>query len=86
MMPPFASHRSFLDPVLSSSGKPFAIEGMNDLVRDCYLVSKHCHTSYADVLELTPRERYMLLTLIAEDIQKKNEVEQRFIDNFNRRK
>ena len=70
MVPPFASRKSFLDPLLTSDGKPYAKEGLNSLIRDCYLISKNCYTSYKDVLDITPRERNALLSLIAEDIKK----------------
>lgn len=37
------------------------------LVNDCYLISKFIHTSYNDVLELTPIEKNYLIDFIKQD-------------------
>ena len=72
-MPPFASQLSFLDPQLTSNGKPYAPLRVNEVIRQCYAISKHCNTSYLDVLEISPRERETLLSLIEDELKKKHE-------------
>lgn len=38
-----------------------------------YLISKHLHTSYTDIYNITPTERRYLLTFITESINRENE-------------
>lgn len=61
---------NFLDPVSDSEGNPYGPTRYRELIKERYLVSKHTHTSYNDVGEITPTERIYILQLIAEEIQK----------------
>ena len=73
MWHPFASQRNFLDPLLTSDGKPYAPEAFRRIVQECYLLTKNLHTSYTDILRITPTERHYLLQFLFEDAQKNKE-------------
>ena len=38
-----------------------------ELVRECYLISRYINTSYSDLLDTTPSERLLLLRNISEE-------------------
>lgn len=40
-----------------------------ELVRECYLISRYINTSYNDLLDTTPSERLLLLRNISEEAQ-----------------
>ena len=61
---------NFLDPVSDSEGNPYGPTRYRELIKERYLISKHTHTSYNDVGEITPTERIYILQLISEEIQK----------------
>ena len=63
---PFALDRSFLDPLMSEDGTPYGPKRYKEIVRECWYISDHTHTSYADVLDLSHLERIYLLRLINE--------------------
>ena len=52
------------------------------LVKECYYISKHTHTSYSDTLNMTPTERRYWIDFINEDF-KRNEEELRKIRDKN---
>ena len=68
--PRFASHQSFLDPQLTSDGKPYGPVRYQQIVKECYIVSKNSNTSYSDVLQMTPTEREAILSYISEEFKK----------------
>ena len=70
MCPPFASLPSFLDPPLTSDGKVYAHERVNEIIRQCYLITRFCHTPYSDVMDMSPMERETILNIIREDKEK----------------
>ena len=39
-------------------------------MRECYIVSKNCNTSYVDVLKMGYRERQHLLSFILEEAER----------------
>ena len=69
----FAQTVSFLDPELTSDGKPYAPQRYKDITKERYLISKHCNTSYKDLDNVSPTERSYLLEFIYEEIQKEQE-------------
>ena len=81
---PFASHQSFLDPPLTSDGKPYGPVRYKELVRECVFISKNTNITYAEVLKLTPTERLYIEDIIkaeqkeasklAESMQRKEQV------------
>lgn len=72
-LPFFASDQSFLDPQTTNDGKPYGPERYKQIVKECYLISKNCHTSYMDVLDMTPNERALLLQFMVQEFEKSEE-------------
>lgn len=76
--PRFASHLNFLDPQQTNDGRPYAPVRYKEIVKECYLISKNIHTSYTDLMSVTPTERnYMLEFLIDEARQREALIEKR---------
>lgn len=73
MSPPFASHLNFLDPQFDEQGNPWAPRRYKQLVRECWYISNHIHTSYEDVLKMSPTERLEIITLISEELKARKE-------------
>ncbi len=69
----FASQTNFLDPQLTSDGKPYAPVRFKELVKECYIISKNCNTSYTDLLNVTPVEKNYMLEFIMEEIKNAEE-------------
>ena len=65
---------SFLDPLLTDDGRPYAPVRLKEIIRERYEISKRIHTSYNDLGDITPLERGYILDFILED--KKAEQEQ----------
>ena len=72
-LPRFASNQNFLTPTLTSDGKPYGPQRYEEIVKECYLISRYIHTSYNDLLDVTPTERMLLLKNISNEIKKQNE-------------
>lgn len=58
---------------MTKDGKPYGPIRYREIVRECYLISKYCNTSYSDLLHITPTERTLLLEFIAEQVKKERE-------------
>lgn len=69
---------SFLDPPISKDGKPYGPKRFKELVRECWFISDHLHTSYTEVLDLSVTERLQL----AECISEKLEAQKRALDEI----
>lgn len=69
----FAQTVSFLDPTLTSDGKPYGPQRFRDIVKERYLISKYCNTSYKDLDNVSPMERAFLLEFIYDELQKERE-------------
>ena len=72
-MLPFASHLNFLDPQTTSDGQPYGPIRYRELVKECYLLSKNLHTSYTDILQISPIERNYLFKFLIEDAEREKE-------------
>ena len=59
-----------MDPQLTDDGKPYGPVRYKDIVKEIYSITKRIHTSYKDVLQMTPTERGYLLEFIATDIKR----------------
>ena len=70
MRPDFAQTASFLDPTFTSDGKPYAPQRFKEIVRERYLITKYCNTSYKDIGDITPLEREYLLEFVYDELQK----------------
>ena len=64
---------NFLDPSLTSDGKPYGPVRYKEIINERYLISKFCHTSYSDVATMTPMEREYLLSFILNDLQRERD-------------
>lgn len=65
----FAQTVNFLDPTLTSNGAPYGPNRFKEIVRERYLISKHCNTSYSDLNNVSPLERECLLKFIYEELK-----------------
>lgn len=62
-----------MDPKLTSDGRPFSQFKVDDILRQSYIITRHCNTPYSDVLEMTPMERETLIGIIREELKKQDE-------------
>lgn len=69
----FAQTVSFLDPVLTSDGQPYAPHRFKEITKERYLISKYSHTSYKDLDNVSPMERAYLLEFIYEELKKEQD-------------
>ena len=70
----FASQQNFLDPALTSDGKPYGPYRFKEIVKQCYIISTKCNTSYTYLLEITPRERDYLFEFIMDEVRETEEL------------
>lgn len=73
---------NFLDPLLTSDGKPYGPERFKQLVKEKYIISKNTNTSFVDVGKIIPAERDLIISFIIEDL----EMNKRAIENAQQRK
>ena len=66
-----------MDPRLTSDGKPYGPVRYEEIVEECYAISKRIHTSYNDLKQITPLERTYLLQFIRRDIERENELREK---------
>lgn len=57
-------------------GRPYAPVRFEQIVEERYQISKHIHTSYKDLDNVTPLERKYLLQFIERDLVRENELRQ----------
>lgn len=79
----FSINQHFLDPIWTSDGKPYGPWKYKKIVEECYFISHQIHTTYSDLLKITPRERLYLmefLTREAEEMQKAREESQKKVE------
>lgn len=65
---------------MTEDGKPYGPFRYKEIVKERYIISKRCNTSYTDVGDMTPREKNYLLEFIADEIQKEEEAKQKLIE------
>ena len=71
--PPFVQQANFLDPKLTNDGKPYGPVRYKDIVKERYLISKYCNTSYTDIGDTSPLERKYILEFITDELKKQKE-------------
>ena len=59
---------------MTSDGKPYALERYKQIVKERYLISKKCNTSYSDLANISCLERTYLIDFIFEEIQREKEL------------
>lgn len=52
---------------------PYGLARYNQLVNQCYIISKKINTSYTDLMNVTPKELDTMLELIEEETKQQNE-------------
>lgn len=62
-----------MSPRYNDEGKPYGPWRYNEIIKECYYISKQIHTSYAELLDVTPTERMALLTNIKSDLERQKE-------------
>lgn len=62
-----------MSPRYNSDGKPYGPWRYNEIIKECYYISKQIHTSYEDLMEVTPLERKALIGIIEEELRKQHE-------------
>ena len=72
-LPRFASNQNFLDPPSTRDGKPYGPYRYNEIVKECYYITKYTNTTYSDIMNITPIEREALLKFIQDDIKRQND-------------
>ena len=73
---------NFLDPQLTSDGRPYGPVRFEQIVEECYVISSRIHTSYIDLVKISPLERTYLLKFIKRDLERENELrEQQMMKN-----
>ena len=60
---------------------PYGVYRYNEIIDECYIISKLINTSYIDLMEISVRERDRMLELINEE----NKREQERIENIKRK-
>lgn len=58
---------------MTSDGKPYAPHRFKEIVKERYIISKRCNTSYTDLDKISPTERGYLLEFIYEELQKEQQ-------------
>lgn len=74
-----------MDPLLTSDGKLYAPLRFQQIVEERYQISKHIHTSYTDLGDVTPAERKYLLEFIRRDLEHENKLIQEKTAELNKR-
>lgn len=54
---------------------------MDSIIKEGYAITKHTHTSYKDIDEITPTERKALLKLIVDDMSREAKIYQSMSNN-----
>ena len=62
-----------MDPVMTEDGKPYGPFRYKEIVKERYIISKYCNTSYTDLANVTPTERNYLLEFATEECDKAKE-------------
>lgn len=52
--------------------KEYAHKRYEELVKECYFITKYTNTPYSDVLQMTTTERGLILKFLMEDAEKIN--------------
>lgn len=72
----FSTNQHFLDPQTTNDGKPYGPWRYKKIVEECFYISHQIHTSYTDLMKISPRERVYLIEFLnkeAEQLQKARE-------------
>lgn len=62
-----------MDPAKTKNGQPYGPYRYKQIVRECYLISKAIHTSYNELMDITPTERTDLLQFLYDEAKRSQE-------------
>lgn len=65
----FSINQHFLDPKVTSDGQPYGPWKYKKIVEECYFISHQIHTTYSDLLKITPRERLYLMEFLSKEVE-----------------
>lgn len=63
---------------MTSDGKPFAPIRLKQIIKENYILTKHLHTSYKDLIDMTPTERKYLLEFLIEEFKRQREAREAY--------
>ena len=63
-----------MDPAMTEDGKPYGPFRYKEIVKERYIISKYCNTSYTDLANVTPTERNYLLEFATEACDNAKEI------------
>lgn len=63
--------QTFLDPEKTSDGKLYAPIRYKQLVKERYIISRQCNTSYTDTGNITPKEREYIFEFIDKEVEER---------------
>ena len=53
---------------------PYGVVRFEEIIQECYIISKNINTSYTDLLDITPREKNMMLELLNNEAKRQQEL------------
>lgn len=65
---------TFLDPELTSEGKPYKPERYKQIVKERYAIARNANITYQDTGEMTPTERRLILQFLVEEQEQQKEL------------
>ena len=63
-----------MDPAMTEDSKPYGPFRYKEIVKERYIISKYCNTSYTDLANVPPTERNYLLEFATEECDKAKEI------------
>ena len=78
----FSDQRQLIKEEETGQEIPYGIWKFNQIVRECYFISDNIHTSYKDLLDITIKEKNLLIKYINE----KNKAERDAIEKAKKKK
>lgn len=75
---PFALLKSFSDPRQLVKNKnnediPYGLFRYEELVKECYILSKNINTPYTELMDITLKEKNLMLDWLSEEAKRKQE-------------
>lgn len=78
----FSDQRQLIRDAETGEQIPYGIWKFNQIVKECYFISDNIHTSYKDLLDITIKEKDLLIKYINE----KNKAERDAIEKAKKKK
>lgn len=65
---------NFFGLQLTSCNKEEIDQIFSNTLNECYIISKHIHTSFSDVKKMTPTERRFIIKFIVDDMKQEQDL------------